>query len=113
MKIIPTGHVESGQAGQAAVVTGVALAAGDHVLLGRHHVGDGKDIGGVHEVELAGEGNPQGGVACGQRMVPVQGCPVAVGSGEHGPEQGLVDFVVGLAAAVDLEGRNPRIRIVP
>ena len=64
--MIPSGHVKAGQIGQAAVVAGVAFVAGDHVFLGRHHMGNGKDIGGVHEVKFSRKGNVQGFIALGE-----------------------------------------------
>jgi hypothetical protein len=39
----------------------------------------------------------------GQGMVPVERRPVSVGSGEHWGQQGLVNFVVGLPAPVNLK----------
>ena len=91
----------------------MAFVAGQRLFFGRHHVGGREHIGGVHEVELTRIGQTVGRLACGQRPLPVQGFPVALGTaGKHGHQQGLVNLVVGLTCPMDLKGRDPAVGVL-
>ena len=91
------GHVDAVKPFQTAA-WGVAFRAGQGLVLGRHHVGDGPVHLGLDEVELAGVGRAGDLHAGLDRLVPLQVLPVAgvvVAGGVRG-DQGLVDGIEGL-----------------